>query len=147
MKIYQRFIHWFVITDYQIEEHKKYLVEFMYCRTLVIVLASKQEVGKGKGKAESELPSSTITNPAAPAANAVHPLLNPSQYSIFPLTRDTSKESSKQNLHFMMDSWAFSVFRFHTILNFNFHQMNSDEDQSLQISLFFSFFFTWIQSQ
>ena len=102
MKIYQTFIHCFVTTDYQIEEHQKYLVEFMYCRTLVILLASKQDVGKGKGKAQPELPSSTITNPAAPAASGVHPWLNPSQYSIFPLTRDTSKESAKQNLHFMM---------------------------------------------
>ncbi|KAJ9684411.1 hypothetical protein PVL29_016729 [Vitis rotundifolia] len=79
---------------------------------------ASQDVGTGKEKVFPSLPSSGIIVPAAPAASTACPRLDPSQNTIFPVTRDLSKESSVQSLHFMINFWAFSDFKYHKILNF-----------------------------
>ncbi|KAJ9684412.1 hypothetical protein PVL29_016733 [Vitis rotundifolia] len=55
---------------------------------------SKQAAAMGKLKEYSVLPSFGITVPTAPALNAPNPILNSSQSTILPVTRDLSKESS-----------------------------------------------------
>ncbi|KAJ9684409.1 hypothetical protein PVL29_016727 [Vitis rotundifolia] len=59
-----------------------------------VLLVSKQDVGTGKEKVLPSLPSSGIMVPAAPAASTACPRLASSHNTIFPVTRDLSKEST-----------------------------------------------------